>query len=392
MALELQSARAPQAREMWTDRPRPGARMLALQRTIGNRAAVGLLQREATAERELDTRWQVDPSSVSDDQIDTLLTAGELAVVFWVNYDVKNSNNAEFKNAATDFAKTYNTLGMKGSSQSGASLKFGFPIEVGSREDVVQAITSIHQTLHQLWYARYADSDDPPDETKIGTVAIFAHGEHDGLGIDHANASYTKAKHLPAFIGAIKPALSDDVKFLLYACSAGGTPGQTVDQKKMDSGLGGKGSFAQQLADALGGGAEVYAHEVAGNVASNPFARRFKAGDEQGESMFDVLYGDDFVASEADRLRSEKSDLLSGYDDDELRDALKAAMWRHYRDAVRTDFLRINTRNRHFSIGGYTGVGGAMFMDEASTRDILRTDFQSYWLDDATIANDFKRP
>jgi hypothetical protein len=382
-------ALAPVARRA---EPTREARVLALQRTIGNRATGRLLQREATAERELDKRWQVAAGSVADAQADALLGTRAHAVVFWVNYDLKNDNNKEFEGAATDFAKTYKTLGMSGDDKAGAHLKVGIPIEVKSRDDVVQAITSIHQTLHQLWWTRYHDSDEAPAEPKIGTVAIFAHGERDGIGIDHANASYTKAKHLPALVGAIGPALTNDVKILLYACSSGGGPGETIDQTKMDTGLGGKGSFAEQLANALGGQAQVYAHEVAGNVASNVYARRFTAGVDQGSSMFDVLYGDEFVKSEIKRLRDQKTTLVAKYSDTELADALKAAMWRHYMDAVSSDFVRINTRNRHFGVGGYTGVGGAMFMDEAGTRGVLRQDFSSYWLDDATIANDFKRP
>ena len=390
--LETGQAR-PAARAAEPARPPEGAAaMLALQRQIGNRAMGQLLQREAVAERELDKQWQIKPSSVGDQDADRLTTTAEHAVVFWVNYDKKNANNAEFKNAATDFAKTYKTLGMTSSTKTGGAIRFGVPIEVKSRDDVTQAITGIHQAMHELWWERYSDSDEPPPEPKIGTVAIFAHGEHDGIGIDHANAAYTKKKHLPAWIGALRPALADDVKFLLYACSSGAATGEKINQTAMDSGLGGNGSFAQELASELGGSAEVYAHEVAGNVASNPFARRFKAGEDEGESMFDVLYGDEFIESEAERLRGDKPDLVAKYEDDELVTKIKGAAWRHYLDAVSSDFVRINTHNRHFSVGGYTGVGGAMFMDADSTSAMLQADFSDYWLDDATIANDFTRP
>jgi hypothetical protein len=390
-AILVDAGPAPARRAQRAPAP-PQAGALALQRQIGNRALGRLLQRDATAEVEVDARWHITPASVADTDADALTTKAEHAVVFWVNYDNKNKNNAEFENAATDFAKTYGTLGMTSSAKAGGHLKFGVPIEVGSRDDVTQAITAIHQAMHELWWERYHDSDEPLPDPKIGTVAIFAHGERDGIGIDHANSAYTKKKHLPAWIGAMRPALASDVKFLLYACSSGAAVGEKIDQTAMDSGLGGKGSFAQELASALGGSAEVYAHEVAGNVASNPFARRFTAGEDEGESMFDVLYGDDFVDDEGNRLRDEKADLVAKYDDDELATKLKGAMWRHYVDAVSSDFVRINSHSRHFKVGGYTGVGGAMFMDADSTADLLRADFSTYWLDDATIRNDFTRP
>ena len=52
----------------------PAAGVLELQRTLGNRAVVALLQRQATAERELDARWTVKPSSIDKALADKLLS------------------------------------------------------------------------------------------------------------------------------------------------------------------------------------------------------------------------------------------------------------------------------------------------------------------------------
>lgn len=383
---------------------------LALARQIGNRAFTRMLQREATAERALDREWTVDTSGYSDEQKKALLKSGKIAMTFWEYYTPvpetsdnpdpaerakeikkkkdKNANNTEFERAALDFAKTYGTIGLNNAS-GGADLKVGIPTKVKSLGDVIQAMNSVRQTLHGFWYGLdHAENND----TRIGTVAIFCHGESFGIGLDPANARYTKKEDLPSFVSAIRGTISDDVKFLLYACLTTAAPGEVVDQTKGDPGGGGVGSFAQSLANALGGEAEVYGHDVAQNVASNPYARRFKAGAAQGESMFELLYGDAFIKGEVERLKKDRAPLVGGMSDADLTKAVKSAAWRHYYDAVAVDFGRVLSNSRHFSMGGYSGVGGAMFMDIEGTKGKLRKDFEDYWLDEATIKNNFERP
>jgi hypothetical protein len=377
------------------------AHVLQLQRTIGNGAvarlaiAGGLLQRQAMAERELDKKWAVGPQNVDKAMADKLLGLKKIAMTFFVRYKGGKdpANDAEFVGASADFASTYETLGMSGNDKDGARLAFGRAIEVASRDEVTQAITSVHQTVHALAFARPAPEEGQPplpDEPQIETVAIFSHGEPFGLGIDPANANYTKAKDLKSFVGAIRPHVAGNVRFLLFACSAGGESADK-EAKADPTGPGGGGSFAQLLAKELGGEAEVFAHNVLGHTESNPLARRFTADSSQGQAMFEVLYGPAFIADEVKRLRADKKDLVDKLTDDELAKRLKSAMWKHFFDAVNTDFMRIRTKSRHFDRGGYGGIGAAMFMDPDGTGALLREDFRATWLDDATLKNDFKR-
>jgi hypothetical protein len=63
-------------------------------------------------------------------------------------------NDEQFVSAAAAFAKSYGTLGVGGDEKSGGKLIFGRAIEIASRGEVTQAITSVHETVHQLASAR----------------------------------------------------------------------------------------------------------------------------------------------------------------------------------------------------------------------------------------------
>jgi hypothetical protein len=151
------------------------------------------------------------------------------------------------------------------------------------------------------------------------------------------------------------------------------------------AGAGGMGSFAAQLANALGGGATVYAHDVAAHAESNPYARVFTAGTDTGRDMFNVLYDQAFIDSEVARVKRDKAAIVGSISDNELASRLRSTMWNHYVDAVQTDFVRINTKNRHFSVGGYGGVGASMFMDPTGTATLLQDDFRTAWLTDERL-------
>jgi hypothetical protein len=331
-----------------------------------------------TAERELDAKWQIKPSGVDKALADTILGQKALAMTFYTAYETGLANDNHFKDLGVDFAKTYKTLGMTSSEQSGGALQMGVPIPVKSRGDVEQAITSVAQTVHLLANERQGEDGAPVTPPQIRTVAIFAHGVNKSLGIDpkgETGGNWFKAKEIKSFVGAIRGRVSGDVQILLYACSAGGTPEDpTVKDSKArteSGGPGGADSFAAQLAAELGGEAKVFAHNIYDHAEANPQARQFTADSALGKHMFDVIYGDEFLQSEARRL---------GLTAPEATAKLRKEMWEHYYDAVKTDYYRINSNNRHFQIGGYGGVGAAMFMDPDTTTKVLREDFTKFWL------------
>jgi hypothetical protein len=358
------------------------ARVLMLQRLAGNRAVTRVLARQFTqyaeAERELDAQWHVSWPSIDKDLADRLLGAKSIALTFYEAYETGDVNDAEFKSAGTDFAKTYGTLGMTTTKDGPAKLGFGIPIAIKTRDDLEQAITSVHQVLYHLAYQRNPDSPSPPP---IQTVAIFAHGVRRSLGLDPQGATgknWFRADKIKTFVDAIKQHVAHDVRILLFACSAGGSETGDGGMPAPD-GAGGAGSFAAELAEALGGDAEVYAHDVAGHTESNPLARVFKAGSKTGQDLFNVFYDAKFIAAERDRARALKPK-LADTPDDALDKQLRGMMWDHFVDAVSKDFARILTKDRHFSVGGYGGVGAAMFMDPAGTGKLLRDDFDTVWL------------
>jgi hypothetical protein len=365
----------------WLGKKPPAENLLRLARQAA--------EPTASAEREVDAQWRLDPAAITAELADAILSKPSIAVALYEAYETGSLNDAEFKAAGDDFAKTYGTIGLKPGKTS-ATLGQGVAVPIKNRDDVAQALTSIHQTLHALAYnrAHAQDCPEPVTEPVIDTVAIFAHGVRTALGLDpqgETGAHWFRAAEIPAFAAAIKPNVSPDVRVLLFACSTGASSDAESKYKAPVGGAGGTGSFGEQLANALGGGAKVYAHDVYGHTESNPFARVFTAGSDTGRDMFGVMYDQAFVDSEVERLKRDKSDLISGVGDDQLAAALRKQMWGHFADAVTKDFARINTHSRHFSIGGYGGVGAAMFMDPSGTAATLRNDFRMVWLTDEKI-------
>jgi hypothetical protein len=372
---------------------------VALASAIGNQAFGRYLARRrllrqpsgvvnAYAERELDARWTIKRAQISAELAARLLAKPRITVAFYEAYETGSTNDAEFKGAGTDFAKTYGTLGLI-SSDSGATLTESAPIAIKNRDDLAQALTAIHQTLHALAYDRAsAQGGSGTVETPvIGTIAIFAHGVRRSLGLDpegETGAHWFRANQIDDFAGAIRPHVPSDVRVLLFACSTGASEKESYAMPPPD-GAGGAGSFAAQLANALGGSATVYAHDVAAHTESNPLARVFTAGSETGRDVFNVLYDAQFIASEVARVKADRGGLVGGAGDQKLADGLRSQMWDHYSDAVSNDFARINTKNRHFTIGGYGGVGAAMFVDPTGTAAVLQNDFRTVWLTDERI-------
>jgi len=399
--------------------------LVELQRRVGNRTVAGLVgagrlspppgrspahrpvvQRDpvarlvamtAPAERELDAKWNIDTSSISPQLADQLLAKASVSLTIYEAYETGLANDAEFPAAAADFAKTYGSLGIPGGAKGPPTVALGQPIALQDRGDLSQAIVTIHRTLkrladgkHERLKAAAPDGDDVPDVAVpvIQTVAIFAHGIRKKLGLDPQGATgnqWMGTDRIPAFVDAIRTSVPGDVRFLLFACSAGASETETPGMPAAGA-TGGAGSFAAELAKALGGAAVVYAHNVAGHTESNPLARQFTADSPTGQEMFNVLYDTAFVAAEVGRVKQVAADAVGATSDADLEAGLRAAMWNHYRDAVTTDFTRINTHSRHFSVGGYGGVGAAMFMDPTGTAALLHTDFQTVWMTPARLA------
>ena len=365
------------------------ARVLGLQHAFGNQAVVAMLQRQATAERELDARWTVKAGTVDKAVTDKLLAKPSLALTFYEAYETGVANDAEFVGASADFAKTYDTLSISGTDKTGASLAFGKSIAVKDRGDVAQAITGVDQTAFHLYEQHKQESPDadPGPEPQIRTIAIFAHGVRKSLGLDpkgETGGNWFKAAQIKEFVAAIRGHVAGDVRILLFACSTGGSENEKQGMPAQGD-AGGEGSFAQLLAAELGGDATVYAHNVAGHTESNPLARVFTADSPTGKQMFDIIYDESFIGEHATLLRQSHPQVVDKLPQDVLLKRLRTSMWSHFVDAVSTDFARINTKNRHFNVGGYGGVGAAMFMQPEETKALLRDDYDTAWLTEARI-------
>ena len=350
----------------------------------------------APAERELDAKWNIDTSSIPPALADQLLAKASVSVTIYEAYETGLANDAEFTGAAADFAKTYGSLGIAGAAKGPATVALGVPIAIHDRGDLSQVIVTMHRTLRRLADGKRerlkAGSADgvAPDvpEPQIQSIAIFAHGVRKALGLDPQGATgggWMGIDRIPAFVNAIKGSVPGNVNFLLFACSAGAGETEKPGMPTADS-AGGEGSFAAALANALGGTAVVFAHNVGGHAESNAHARSFSAGSPTGRDMFNVMYDAAFITSERTRVKQSSAPVVEGTSDSDLEVGLRAAMWEHFDDAIAADFGRIRTKSRHFAVGGYGGVGAAMFMDPTGTASLLHGDFQTVWMTAARIA------
>lgn len=149
----------------------------------------------------------------------------------------ENAAAREFKFQAEIFAKGQGAVGLQG-----GAIRQGVPVPVKSAADVIQKVQAIHLGLLAAWKASAAPGDaNPPEWTKVETVATFCHGIHRGLDISttqergyvtaglHAYDGTVHGKvfkdNLASFASGVSGAVLADVKFLIFACSAAGSEG-----------------------------------------------------------------------------------------------------------------------------------------------------------------------
>lgn len=336
--------------------------------------------------------------------------SGGVTVAIYSLYDYgdkkKRHNNAEFVTQANRFATNQFAVGI-----DGGTIAIGRPVPIKALGEVIEVVQSIHRGLAERAAASKEpgakEPIQPPAFTRVKNLALFAHGEPYGLGLNqknefitgggglHARPTAVYPANVKAFVQGLAGAVAPDVQVQLFACSAA-----RDDNKKKESSADWQGhkqgerkgakSFAAELAQQLGPSATVYGHTTAGHTTENFAARVFGQGAGPGGlQMFDVLYDDAFIQAELRRLFALKTDEERAA----LYPSLREQMWAHYTDSISAEHnrggfktvtdpvtkkkKRVKNAPKRYP-AGTPPLGQEMFINRENAKRLLRADWTTW--------------
>jgi hypothetical protein len=336
----------------------------------------------------------ITAATVADKELEAIKTRfpSGVTVAIYPNFKAGVSGRAEFKRQADVFAKNQQAVGV-----SGGAVVLGQACQIIEVGDVVEVVQSIHRGLVAKWTdAQKASSGDgaapaaaePPAYTKVLNLALFAHGEDWGMGMNADNdfsrgglhnktTSGVNPANVEAFVRGLSDAVVAGVRVQLFACSTARDTKRTEYDEWTNHTQGDKAggdSFASTLAQALGEDATVSAHTTVGHTTENYAARVFGAeagGGAEGISLFDAMYPESYVQSELVRLFPDLSD-----DDRGARhDSLREQMWAHFKDAILGDHGRAQKSKRY-----PVPMGQETFTNPDNARALLDSDWKTNWI------------
>jgi len=278
-----------------------------------------------------------------------------IVVAIYAAYGRGVSDAAEFQRRAAEYAGQQNAVGLNAAGE----LVQGQAISVTAIEQVGQRV----QALHLALCGNQCVAPVPPG-TLVRSLALFAHGEPFGIGVDAGNrftlratndragterpntdtAARTTSKGVQTFAAGLRGAVTAGVRVQLFSCSAARDQGQTEayeDWVNHEEGeRRGQNSFASELSGALGEQASVYAHTTTGHTTENYASRVFGAdagGGQGGIQIFELLYPRTFIEAEVQRPAIQQ--LLHGTNGPPANaaanyTAVRGAMWNHYRRSI----------------------------------------------------------
>ena len=279
--------------------------------------------------------------------------------------------------------------------QGRCELWFGRAVEVASRDEVTQAITSVHANRPRA-RLRAARAGRGPGAAPAG--ARGRDRSRSSATASHSASGSTRPMRTTPRPRTSSPSSPRSGRTCPATCASAvrraapaGSP-RRRRRRPRRTGPGGTGSFAQLLAAELGGEAQVFAHNVLGHTESNPLARMFTADSAEGRVDVRGALRRVLGAEEVKRLRAEKAALLGS--------PRRTTSWSSG-CAPRCGRTSATRSRRTSCASGPRAATSRPAATGASARrcswipqgtsTLLRADFQATWLDDATIKNDFKR-
>jgi Domain of unknown function (DUF4157) len=324
-----------------------------------------------------------------------------VTVALYANYDYGDAtarqNNQAFLVESKRFAENEAAIGL-----SGDNITAGVPIPINEVSEVPIILQRIHRGLVDKWQqtktlkkdSSDAISTEPPAFTQIRNLALFAHGESYGIGMDKRNNFGLKLSNVKTFVSGLKNTVTKDIRVQVFSCNT--ALGQKESPEWFEPTQGGRkgdDSFASALAVALGEDASVYGHTAAGPTTEMTSARIFgkdAGGGKGGVHIFDLLYDEAFIQSELTRL------FPSATNPADLHDPLRHEMWKHYQNQM-LDFKKdvktgqIQSSPKQYGRGQHT-LGQEQFVNINSAMSNLRKHWVDVWSKDSAKISRVKPP
>lgn len=189
--------------------------------------------------------------------------------------EIAFTNNRYITREGEDFAQSQGAV-----AADGAQVAFGRSMIYYKKEDIADRVNNTSAQVRALLRnqpaeAPTADQATRDDRTaKVRFLALNTHGSKSGVhGRGRAAASGMHNEDVPGVVGAMKDALTTDVRVRLFACSTGGNA---------------SGGFADKVREALNEagktGGTVVGHTKPGTVQTNPLTRFFPtSGKDQAD-------------------------------------------------------------------------------------------------------------
>jgi hypothetical protein len=192
--------------------------------------------------------------------------------------------DAEQKRRAIEWAARERAIGPRAGAIAAANLAFGHAI--ADSGNLARQIDALRTVLHAAVSAVPQPAGITPlpgtGPSLIRTLALFTHGTTAWVSVGGGVTTKTAA----AVVQRLAPALTDDVKIILYGCSSARGQSEASEWVKTTTTGGGEDSLAARIRDALVDAgktrAVVWGHTEVGHTTRNPSLRSFGAGFGKG--------------------------------------------------------------------------------------------------------------
>jgi hypothetical protein len=229
---------------------------------------------------------------------DPVVEAGEKlwkAAPAGVNVAIYASGNAEFMRRAKEWAEREGAVGVKATRIQATELTFGRALADSGRfvAQVTQLGAALKDAVARAEKPKGIEPLAGTGPSLIRVLALFSHGTNRWLGIGQGITTTNVA----TVIRGIAPVLTNDVKILIFGCSAALGQSEPSEWVRTTMEPGGANSLAGMIRDALVDqgkrAASVWGHTKVGHTTRNPSLRVFSAG--RGKGTDGLPYAGDSV-------------------------------------------------------------------------------------------------
>jgi len=236
-----------------------------------------------------------------------------------------DARDAELKRRGMEWAKRQGAFGTRGSRLEASEIEFrrGLPDARNLKKQILALSAILKRAVTAVPAPAGVQPLSDTGPSQIRTLSIFTHGSESWI---LTGGNITSAK-VGGIIKAIAPALTNDVKIILYGCSSAKGIREASNWMATTTSPGGADSLAARIRDALVDAgkskASVWGHTQVGHTTRNPSLRVFHASDGKGSKGHSYLSESIFGALADAMLREEIAEEMAalGYTFAEARQA-----------------------------------------------------------------------